>query len=130
MAKFEFNPPTDFLKQLGKMSDIDNYADKMLNEAAPILENSLKKELESHKVSGDLYNSIKPSKAKKNKYGWYVAITPRGTDKKGVRNAEKLIYLEYGTEKQEATPVFTKAIKDSEIKVLNKMQEVFERETK
>ncbi len=128
MGKFDFEVPTDFLKQLGKLADVDRIAPKMLNEALPILERNVKAEVSKHVVSGDLLKSIKMSKAKKNKYGHYASVRPTGTDKKGVRNMEKMVYLEYGTSKQSPAPTLTKAIKDSEKAVLNKMQEVFNRE--
>ena len=128
MGKFDFEVPTDFLKQLGKLADVDRIAPKMLNEALPILERNVKAEVSKHVVSGDLLKSIKMSKAKKNKYGYYASVRPTGTDKKGVRNMEKMVYLEYGTSKQSPAPTLTKAIKDSEKAVLNKMQEVFNRE--
>lgn len=151
MGKFDFQIPDDFLKQLGKLADVDRIAPKMLNEALPILEKNVKREVakvsESGRVitytytdkkgktrtakrkqTGDLLKSIKMSKANKNKYGYYASVRPTGKDSKGVRNMEKLVYLEYGTSKQSPTPTLTKAIKDSESAVLNKMQEVFERE--
>ena len=128
MAKFDFQIPDDFIKQLGKLADVDRIAPQMLNEALPILERNVKSEVSKHVVSGDLLKSIKMSKAKKNKYGYYASVRPTGTDKKGVRNMEKLVYLEYGTSKQASKPTLTKAIKDSEKAVLDKMQEVFNRE--
>lgn len=128
MGKFDFEVPTDFIKQLGKLADVDRIAPKMLNEALPILERNVKAEVSKHVVSGDLLKSIKMSKAKKNKYGYYASVRPTGTDKKGVRNMEKMVCLEYGTSKQSPAPTLTKAIKDSEKAVLNKMQEVFNRE--
>ena len=48
--------------------------------------------------------------------------------KKAFVTWKKMVYMEYGTSKQDPTPVLTKAIKDSESAVLNKMQEVFNRE--
>jgi HK97 gp10 family phage protein len=128
MAKFDFQIPDDFIKQLGRLADVDRIAPQMLNEALPILERNVKSEVSKHVVSGDLLKSIKMSKAKKNKYGYYASVRPTGTDKKGVRNMEKLVYLEYGTSKQASKPTLTKAIKDSEKAVLDKMQEVFNRE--
>jgi HK97 gp10 family phage protein len=128
MGKFDFEIPTDFIKQLGKLADVDRIAPKMLNEALPILERNVKAEVSKHVVSGDLLKSIKMSKAKKNKYGYYASVTPTGTDKKGVRNMEKMVYLEYGTKNQPPRPTLTKAIKDSEKAVMEKMQEVFNRE--
>jgi hypothetical protein len=43
---------------------------------------------------------------------------------------EKLAHAEYGTKKQPATPILTKAINDSAPAVEAKMREVFEREIK
>lgn len=136
MGKFSFNIPDDFIKQLGKLSDIDSIAPQMIDEAMPILAENLKSELAKHKRTGDMINSVKKTKARKTKYGGYYAVVrPTGKDRKGVRNIEKLAYLEYGVkikgeERQSPKPVLTKAIKDSEKAVLSKMQEVFEREIK
>ena len=45
------------------------------------------------------------------------------------RNMEKAIFLEYGTSKgQPARPFISKVINSTESQVLNKMQEVFNRE--
>ena len=106
------------------MADVDKYAPQMLNEALPILEKNVKAEVEkvsqagrvitytytsksgkvikaTRKQSGDLLKSIKISKAKKTKYGgYYASVHPSGTDKKGVRNMEKMVYMEYGTRGQ------------------------------
>lgn len=129
MAKFNFDISDDFLKELGSMAEVDKYAPQMIEEALPILEQKVKQETAKHKKTGDMYKSIKKSKVKKSKYdGYYATVSPTGTDSNGVRNIEKMIYLEYGTSSQPATPVLTKAVNDSEEAVLEKMQEVFERE--
>lgn len=131
MGKFSFNIPDDFIKQLGKLSDIDSIAPQMIDEAMPILAENLKSELAKHKRTGDMLDSVKKTKAGKTKNGGYFAVVrPTGKDRKGVRNMEKLAHAEYGTKKQPPTPILTKAIKDSEKAVLSKMQEVFEREIK
>lgn len=41
---------------------------------------------------------------------------------------EKMVYMEYGARNSTAHPVLSKAINDSESAVLEKMQEVFNRE--
>lgn len=129
MGKFDFQIPVDFLKQLGSLADVDRYAPQMIDEAIPILEKSIKSEASKHKRTGDLVNSIKTNKAKKTKNGGYLAsVHPTGVDRKGVSNMVKMVYAEYGTSKQTATPIITKAINDSESAVLEKMQEVFNRE--
>lgn len=131
MAKFDFKIDPAFLKQLGKLADVDRLAPKMIDESIPILLDNVKKEAARHKNTGDMQNSIKKTKAAKTKGGgYYAAVRPTGKDRKGVRNMEKLAYAEFGTTKQAPTPMLTKAIKDSENPVTGKMQEVFEREVK
>lgn len=131
MAKFDFEIDPEFIKHLGRLADVDRIAPQMIDEAMPILERNVKAEVSKHVVSGDLLRSIKITKAKKTKGGgYYACVRPTGKDKKGVRNMEKMVYLEYGTSQQSPTPTLTKAIKDSESAVLKKMQEVFEREVK
>jgi HK97 gp10 family phage protein len=130
MGKFDFQIDPAFLKQLGRLADVERVAPKMIDEAMPILAENVKKELSKHKRTGDMVGSVKKTKANKNKYGYYAVVRPTGKDRHGVRNMEKLAHAEYGTSKQQPTPILTKAIKDSEPAVLKKMQETFEREVK
>lgn len=67
----------------------------------------------------------KPSKAKNG--DWQIFTGPTGTDKNGVRNMEKMAYLEYGVKahKQPATPVITPAVEATHDKVVDDMQETF-----
>ena len=60
--------------------------------------------------------------------GYYMCTRPTGRDKKGVRNMEKLAYLEFGVKGRPATPVITSAVIRAEPRVLQAMQEVFNRE--
>jgi HK97 gp10 family phage protein len=129
MGKFDFEVSQDFLKALGRLADVDRFAPKMIDESMPILADHLKDELKKHRRTSDMLDSVKKTKAGKGKNGGYYAVVrPTGRDKKGVRNMEKLAWLEYGTKKQTPTPILTKAIKDSQSAVEKKMQEVFERE--
>lgn len=119
----------EFAKELEELGNVDKYAPAMLNAATPILEKSLKsrvkREANRGYASGDLANSIKAKKPGKNEYGHYVMVTAGGRDRKGVRNNEKLAYLNYGTTKQEARPVITGAITDAETDCLEAMQQKF-----
>lgn len=142
MASFKYNPPTEFLKQLGKLSKIDEIAPKMVEESVPIVQRNLIRELAYHVGTGELQESIKNTPVKKWKSGGVYAVArPTGTsdtyvDEKGVtrnrsepiRNMEKLAYLEYGRSGQAARPIMSTVIGDSEGSVKNKMQEVFRRE--
>ena len=127
MARFDIEGIDDLVKELDGL-EFDRIAPKMLEEAVPILERNVKKHSEAHRDSGEMASSIKATKARAGKDGYSVAVRPTGTDKKGVRNMGKLVYLEYGTSKQKATPVLTPSVRESEEPVRQKMQEVFDRE--
>ena len=129
MGKFTFDISDDFMKQLGNLSDVERIAPMMIDEAIPILESSVVKEASKHKRTGNMVKSIKSTKAKLTKNGGhYACVRPTGKDKNGVRNMEKMAYLEYGTRHQKATPCLSTAVHNAENAVLKKMQEVFNRE--
>ncbi len=133
MGKFDFEISTDFIKQLGRLEKVDRIAPKMIDEAMPYLKHNVQRGIvakteDSDYSTGAMLASVKSTKAKYISNGFYAVVRPTGKDAKGVRNMEKLAYMEYGTSKQPPTPMLAKAIKDSEPAVLNKMREVFERE--
>lgn len=132
MAGFTIDGIDDSIRQLEKAGDLESIAPKMIDEATPVLEEALKAEVQQAAskgyATGELASSIKKSKAKRNEYGYFGAVRPTGKDEKGVRNMEKLAYLHYGTTKQEADPVVTKAVARAEPKVYEKMQEAYNRE--
>ncbi len=59
--------------------------------------------------TGDLTASIKVSAVKERDGGKFVEIAPTGTDRHGVRNAEKGVVLNYGHSNMPARPRFTAA---------------------
>lgn len=129
MAQFELEGIDDLMKDLDLL-DTERIAPMMLEESAPILEEAVTKKASAHKDTGDMVNSIKKTKAGRNQTRYYIAVRPTGKDRKGVRNMEKMAALEYGVDgKQPATPVLTPAVHEAEAPVLEKMQEVFDRET-
>ena len=129
MGNFNLEGFDDLIHWLSSM-EIDDIAPKMLEESAPILEQNLKARAASHQKTGDMLKSIKTTKTSrlKNNDGYSITVRPTGKDKRGVRNMEKMVYMEYGTSKQSATPVLTPAIRESRESVEKKMQEVFDRE--
>lgn len=119
----------DLEKELEQLGDIDNIAPAMLEAAAPILKEELQSQVQQAAdkgyANGDLAGSIKANKPGENHLGHYVSVTAKGKDRKGIRNNEKLAYLNYGTSKQSAKPVISKAMKNSEKKCLDTMQKKF-----
>lgn len=124
-----------FTKGLSDLaSDIDEVAKDCIDTATPTLVKALQNNINGAAnrgyATGRLARSIVPTKAKTNAYGNFAAVRPIGVDEKGVRNGEKLAYLEYGTSKQEAHPVMAKAIAQAEPQVKNIIQKRFDEHVK
>lgn len=121
----------DLEKQLSAIEDIaDDVADEMIDSATPILKEELKKcirQVTTEEYStGKLAESIIATKSKVNGYGHFAAVMPTGKDSKGVRNGEKMAYLEFGTSKQNAKPILGKAIARAKPECEKTMQEKFD----
>lgn len=87
---------------------------KAVNKAAPILKESLQGEIEKAAsrgyATGELAGSVSAMDARKNEYGVFTAVGPRGEE-----NIDKLLWLENGTKRKgnnlmkRAGPVRTRA---------------------
>jgi hypothetical protein len=146
MARFDLQMPEEFMEQIKRCATIEEILPQMIDEAMPILDKALKNNLEPHSgPDKELINSLVIHPAKRFKNGaWGATITATGTvkgkyyirkrklgerAKEAYRNYQKLLALEYGTSRgQRPTPVLDKTINDAEEGVIDKMQEVFERE--
>ncbi len=126
VAKFDIDFPDELVRQLEKLENFDEVAEAMLTEAEPILREEITSEASTHKDTGEMVGSIK-SQIKKNKIGWFLTTYPQGKDSQGVRNMDKMMYIEYGTKDTPADPILSRAVRKAEPKVLAKMQEVFDR---
>lgn len=117
---------------IGELGDLtaEKVAPKMLDGAAVILEGHVVSRASFHSDTGAMAGSIKPTKTKHTGDGFSVAVRPTGKDKKGVRNMEKMAYLEFGTSKQRATPVLSPAVREATAPVEQYMQKIFDEETK
>jgi HK97 gp10 family phage protein len=116
------------IEDMRKLDDFDGLAEEMIKESMPILTKEVKRLAKSHHITGEMLASIKPmKKPARTKHGWFMAVRPTGKDKNGVRNAEKMFILEYGSSQQEATPIIATAIANTEEEVVKKMYEVMER---
>lgn len=144
MAQMEIDFPEDMLNGLLDV-DAEDLCKQMIDSAAPIMEESMKKEMRSviqHSGDSELVDSVKTSKAKKAKNGAIIAFTgPKGNSKnyyyrngkKGrriqVSNVLKAIWLNYGRVGQPARPFLTKAVNNAHQKVMEKMQQTYDQLT-
>lgn len=128
---FETTGFDDILKELNSLTNSEEIADEMLKAASPVLEKELKKQVRIGANRGyvseghELENSIKANAPKENSHGRFVAVTAKGKNKKGTRYNEILAYLNYGTSRQAARNVVSKANQKSEQECIDKMQEKF-----
>ena len=129
MAKFDLEGFDDLISSLN-MLEFEKMAPKMLDAAVPILERNIKSRALAHHRTGAMAGSIRKGSIRATSEGYRCTVRPTGTDSKGVRNMEKMVYLEYGTYKQTATPVLGPAVAESESSCLEKMQKVFDDFTK
>ena len=129
MASFEVKGFEELLTQLDKLGRFDEVAPKMMKAGMEILQEEVVAEASKHKDTGAMAASIKPTGLMAGYGGGsYMCTRPTGRAKKGVRNMEKLAYLEFGVKGRPATPVITSAVIRAEPRVLQAMQEVFNRE--
>lgn len=142
MARFDFEiPDSIFPKCLEE--NMDEICIEAIGEAQPIVVEEMKKQIKaviSKDGTGELVASIKARKPKKSKYdGYYGKVGPTGYSSKHyyagkkrkrkykLSNAAKLVFMEYGTSRQPATPILQKVKKNTENAVINKMQETINR---
>lgn len=137
MAEFDF----DFPNILDGLEDVvEEAAPKMIKEALPVYQNSVQSSLAPHKDTGDLIDSIRCKGPKRTKTDAYIGyLTADGTSRKttytrengkteAFRNYQKALALEYGNSHQAATPFLQNAKESCEDAVMEKMQQVFDRE--
>lgn len=142
---FEIHGFDEMLAELERLGRFGDIAPKMLEEAVPILQDEVIKQASKHRDTGEMAASIKPTGVMAGKSGsYYICVRPTGNaskkwryarkkdggggSKRPVRNMEKLVWLEFGTKKQAATPILKTATANAAPKVRRKLQEIFNRE--
>lgn len=122
------------------LSDFGEIAVEAVNEAAPILEKSMKSAIKTSAkkgyATGQLAASVIAEPAKKNQYGTYSVVHPKGKNKHGIPNSMVAAVLEYGRKggykskrnnkmvtTQKPAPFRQKAINDATAKCEESMKE-------
>ena len=111
----------EFIQELEKAQvDVKDACIKAVDKASPVLKECLSSEITSYAnrgyATGELAGSVSAMKAKENEYGVFSVVGPRGADKNGVSNEEKLLWLENGTKRsrgglmKRAGPVRSRAV--------------------
>ena len=135
MAHLEINGLSEVLKKMEKLSDqakVEEIAKHAVDAAQPISEASMRSALAGVEygpyATGSVSGSISSTSAKVNSYGAYAVARPTGRDAKGVRNAEKAGYLQYGTSRMAARPWRQSAVSGAESACIAAMERVIQSE--
>ncbi|HCT91095.1 MAG TPA: hypothetical protein DF613_06920 [Lachnospiraceae bacterium] len=140
MARAKLTGFEDLERFLGKLEEPRKMAVKAVDAAAPLAEKRLKAEITKAAnrkdargkpySTGELAASVGRTKTGENELGIYSVVLPMGTDKRGLRNVEKLAYLEYGVKSkgQAPHPVRQRTVNAVEAKCQRVMEETVYRE--
>jgi len=108
MARFQTDGLDDLIEDLKSLGETTGeLADKMLLAGAEEVKQAWRRAAKLHNLidTGDMFNSIgysrKPKMVSDIKM---IDIYPQGTDRKGIRNAEKAFILNYGGSNQKKRP--------------------------
>ena len=107
MASLNITGMDELLKKLEKLSnqsEVETIAKKAVTAAQPINESAMRSAIAGVEhgpyATGSVSASISSTETMVNSYGVYAVARPTGRDAKGVRNAEKAAYLQYGSPRQ------------------------------
>ena len=102
--RMEINGFEELLQALDKATvSTKDACIRAVDKAAPILKETLSGEITKAAnrgyATGELAGSVSAMKAKENELGVFSVVGVRGTDKNGVANEDKLLWLENGTKR-------------------------------
>lgn len=131
MARFDMSGLEETIREMQRMGQESGEAAKaMLRAGAEKVKAAWRSATEAHGLvdTGDMLESI--GYARNPKVigdAMSVDIYPQGTDRKGVRNAEKAFILHYGTSRRRATRFIDDADAKSEAEAVPAMEEIWDR---
>lgn len=136
MADFSFRIDEELSRQFADhLKAIDEVAPKMLEEAAPLVVDALKRH--APESTGAMKKGIKAKKPKKGKNGaWILPIVFTGKEKKKNKDGEetevsnmlKAVVAEYGRSGKAPKPFVRPAMEEVKEQANARMTEVFNRE--
>lgn len=131
MARMEFSGIEEMMDALFKESErLERKATEMLGEAGKVVVEAWQDAIEAHGHvdTGDMKNSVRASKPKKNGEVYTSSIYPHGRDRKRQDNAAKAFILHYGTSKIHGDHFVDDAEEKAGEAVDQVMQEVWNRD--
>lgn len=102
MARMTYSGTEEIMDELFRESEkLERKATEMLGKAGEVVVKAWQDVIEEHGhvATGDMKNSVRASKIKKNGDAYTSSIYPHGRDRKKQSNAEKAFVLHYGSSK-------------------------------
>lgn len=128
MARFDGEGFDELVADLKDKSELmGEAADEILSAGAKVVADCWKSAAEKSGLrdTGDMIESIKPSKITESSGVKSIDVLPQGKDRKGVRNVEKAYINHYGAKKIKATHFVTDAIDQAEVAAVDAMADVW-----
>ncbi len=119
MARFDVTGMEAVIRDMARMDQqTGRVADEMLLAAAGVMTEAWKNAIQAHghygKYTGDMFDSVGPSKPVTKGDVRSLTIYPQGRDRTGTRNAEKAFIANFGRTHQDATHFATEAENEGE----------------
>lgn len=117
MAKLSINGLELVTDELIRIGNVEAVANRMLKRGAEVMKSSWKKAIKKHDLidSHAMIDSVGYSRKTEKETGVKsVEVYPKGTDERGVRNAEKAFVNHYGSSSISATHFVDDALEEAE----------------
>lgn len=130
MASFEVNGIGDLRNDLAALMDLpDSVTDGILNAEADVVVSAQQETMaamwKGRYATGETARSVKKSRVKKWKGGKFISVTPKGTNRKGERNAAVAFINEYGKRGQPGRPAIRTANEEAADKAVAAGEKVY-----
>ena len=122
----EFDVKNLFEEFDSSVKDIEQKSKEIILKQQELIQKELVKSYQKHRRTGQLQENIKTSKIGElqEHEGFIASVYVKDNNQ---RNVNKALALEYGTSKQQATPVFYPTIKQQEANLDKIAQDVFKK---
>ena len=127
----DFSASVDLSEIIPEALQNENLAKEMVRAGQEILQRTIKSNAQRHKRTGSMANSVKAKAPTATRGGDVVgSVTFTGKDKNGMNNAQKALWLDYGTKHINGTAFVRSAVKSSESAISEALEQVFNSKVK
>jgi HK97 gp10 family phage protein len=127
----DFSASVDLSEIIPEALQDENLAKEMVKAGQQILQNAIKNNAQKYKKTGSMANSVKAKAPTSSRSGGVIgSVTFTGKDKNGMNNAQKALWLDYGTKHINGTAFVRSAVKSSEGAISEVLEQVFNSKAK